>query len=62
MECARRAMREPLRRRTVSLTASLRSVCKTLHNDAVAMSVRRRSGSLIARSRAPCARQKIGAR
>eukprot|EP00974_Lingulodinium_polyedra_P047427 4552773-Lingulodinium_polyedra.AAC.1 len=44
------------------LTASLCSVCKSLRNDAVAIAVCRHSGSLIARSRTPCARQFSGAR
>eukprot|EP00974_Lingulodinium_polyedra_P100242 9710160-Lingulodinium_polyedra.AAC.1 len=54
--CAKRATCEPLQPRTADLTASLRNVCRTLHNDAVAIAVRRRSGSLIARSRTPRAR------
>eukprot|EP00974_Lingulodinium_polyedra_P071520 6917501-Lingulodinium_polyedra.AAC.1 len=62
MECARRAICEPLRRRTVYLTASFCSVCKTLRNDAVAIAVRRRAGPLMAHSRTPCARQFSGAR
>eukprot|EP00974_Lingulodinium_polyedra_P004424 414056-Lingulodinium_polyedra.AAC.1 len=56
MECMKRAIREPLRRRTVDLTATLRNVCKTLHNDAVAIAVRRRNGSQIERWRTPCKR------
>eukprot|EP00974_Lingulodinium_polyedra_P016216 1571837-Lingulodinium_polyedra.AAC.1 len=62
MECARRAIREPLRRQAVDLSASFCSVCKTLHKDAVAIAVRRRSGLLIARSRSPRARQNWRAR
>eukprot|EP00974_Lingulodinium_polyedra_P129987 11212120-Lingulodinium_polyedra.AAC.1 len=49
MECATRAICEPLRPRTVDSTASLCSVCKTLRGDAVESTVCRRSGSLIAR-------------
>eukprot|EP00974_Lingulodinium_polyedra_P069942 6767779-Lingulodinium_polyedra.AAC.1 len=62
MECARRVMREPSRLRSVDLIASLCSVCKTLRNDASAIAVCRSSGSLIARSHTPCARQFSGAR
>eukprot|EP00974_Lingulodinium_polyedra_P114348 11071342-Lingulodinium_polyedra.AAC.1 len=62
MECARRAICEQLRRRMVDLTASLCNVCGTLHNYAVAIALRRRNGSLIARSRTPRARQFSGAR
>eukprot|EP00974_Lingulodinium_polyedra_P132390 11221548-Lingulodinium_polyedra.AAC.1 len=43
-----RAICEPLRRRTVDSTASLRNVCKTLHNGAVESTIRGRSGSQIA--------------
>eukprot|EP00974_Lingulodinium_polyedra_P025098 2427550-Lingulodinium_polyedra.AAC.1 len=57
-----RAICEPLRPRTVDSTASLRGVLQTLHNDAVESIVRRHGGSLITRSRVPCARQKFGAR
>eukprot|EP00974_Lingulodinium_polyedra_P049038 4713686-Lingulodinium_polyedra.AAC.1 len=46
---AMRAICEPPRRRTTIATASLCNVCKTLHNDAVAITVRRRNGSRIAR-------------
>eukprot|EP00974_Lingulodinium_polyedra_P031669 3050024-Lingulodinium_polyedra.AAC.1 len=49
MECARRAICEPLRRQTVDSTASLYSVCETLRNDAVESTGRRYSGSQIAR-------------
>eukprot|EP00974_Lingulodinium_polyedra_P104551 10121289-Lingulodinium_polyedra.AAC.1 len=52
-----RAINEPLRRRTIAATASLRNVLKSLHNGAVASTVRHRNGSQIARSRAPCAQQ-----
>eukprot|EP00974_Lingulodinium_polyedra_P127064 11200713-Lingulodinium_polyedra.AAC.1 len=38
------------------------SVLQTLRNDAVESVVRRRTGTQIARSRTPCARQKTGAR
>eukprot|EP00974_Lingulodinium_polyedra_P096059 9309582-Lingulodinium_polyedra.AAC.1 len=57
-----RAICEPVRPRTVGSTAKLCSVCKTLRDDAVESTVRRRSGSLIARSFTPRARQKTGAR
>eukprot|EP00974_Lingulodinium_polyedra_P128772 11207431-Lingulodinium_polyedra.AAC.1 len=56
MECVRRAICEPLRRQTVDSTASLRTVLKTMHNDAVESTVCRRNGSRIARARAPCLR------
>eukprot|EP00974_Lingulodinium_polyedra_P079086 7659648-Lingulodinium_polyedra.AAC.1 len=52
-----RAISEPLLRRMVDSTASLRSVRKTLRNDAVDSTVRHRSGSQIARSRVPRAEQ-----
>eukprot|EP00974_Lingulodinium_polyedra_P043827 4208167-Lingulodinium_polyedra.AAC.1 len=46
---AKRAICEPLRRRAAIATVSLCSVCKTLHNDAVAIAVGHRNGSQIAR-------------
>eukprot|EP00974_Lingulodinium_polyedra_P124346 11190251-Lingulodinium_polyedra.AAC.1 len=46
-----RVICEPLRPWTVDLTASLRSVLRALRNDAFESTIRRRSGSLIARSR-----------
>eukprot|EP00974_Lingulodinium_polyedra_P026167 2526237-Lingulodinium_polyedra.AAC.1 len=49
MECARRAVREPLRRRTVDSTVSLCTVVETVRNDAVDSSVCRCSGSQIRR-------------
>eukprot|EP00974_Lingulodinium_polyedra_P033446 3215588-Lingulodinium_polyedra.AAC.1 len=49
MEYATRAIREPLRRRTVDSSASFCSVLQTLRNDAIESIVRRRSGSQIAR-------------
>eukprot|EP00974_Lingulodinium_polyedra_P002508 235516-Lingulodinium_polyedra.AAC.1 len=49
MVFATRAICEPLRRRTAIATASLCNVCKTRHYDAVAIAVRGRSGSQIAR-------------
>eukprot|EP00974_Lingulodinium_polyedra_P011108 1071013-Lingulodinium_polyedra.AAC.1 len=58
----KRAINEPLRRQTADSTASLRNVCKTLHNDTAESTVRGRSGSQIARLRTAGARQKIGAR
>eukprot|EP00974_Lingulodinium_polyedra_P048925 4701396-Lingulodinium_polyedra.AAC.1 len=41
----KRAVCEPLQRRTVALTASLRSAWKMLHNDAVESTVCRHGGS-----------------
>eukprot|EP00974_Lingulodinium_polyedra_P069401 6719470-Lingulodinium_polyedra.AAC.1 len=49
MECARRAIREPLRQQTADSTASLRTVSKTVHSDAVELTVRGRNASQIAR-------------
>eukprot|EP00974_Lingulodinium_polyedra_P102018 9880308-Lingulodinium_polyedra.AAC.1 len=54
MECARRAICEPLWQQTVDSTALLRTVSKTLHNDAVESTARRRRGSQIGRARTPC--------
>eukprot|EP00974_Lingulodinium_polyedra_P091411 8861455-Lingulodinium_polyedra.AAC.1 len=48
MERAKRATRKPPRWRTVIAPASLRIVCKTLYNGAVAIAARR-NGSQIAR-------------
>eukprot|EP00974_Lingulodinium_polyedra_P026444 2552421-Lingulodinium_polyedra.AAC.1 len=48
------AIREPLRRRLRDSTASLCSVCKTLHDDAVESTICRLNGSQIARDRTPC--------
>eukprot|EP00974_Lingulodinium_polyedra_P119257 11170490-Lingulodinium_polyedra.AAC.1 len=50
MARARRAICEPLRKRTVIATASLCSVLQTPHNDTVAIAVRRRNGSQTARA------------
>eukprot|EP00974_Lingulodinium_polyedra_P015168 1468543-Lingulodinium_polyedra.AAC.1 len=55
-------MRASLRPRTVDSTASLRNVCKTLHNEAVVSTARGRSGSHIAHSRIACARPISGSR
>eukprot|EP00974_Lingulodinium_polyedra_P075242 7291157-Lingulodinium_polyedra.AAC.1 len=60
MACAKRAVCKPLWRQTVDSTPFLRSVCKTLHTDAVASTVCRCSGSQTARLRTPCARSKTG--
>eukprot|EP00974_Lingulodinium_polyedra_P106468 10305741-Lingulodinium_polyedra.AAC.1 len=49
MECVRRAICKPLRRRTADSAASLRTVSETVHNGAVDSTVRSRSGSQIAR-------------
>eukprot|EP00974_Lingulodinium_polyedra_P089852 8711004-Lingulodinium_polyedra.AAC.1 len=46
MECARRAMCEPLRRTAIT-TAPLYSVLQTIRNDAVEIAVRRPGGSQI---------------
>eukprot|EP00974_Lingulodinium_polyedra_P070871 6860662-Lingulodinium_polyedra.AAC.1 len=61
MECARRAIRERLRRRAAFAIASLCSVLQTLHNDAVAIAVRRGSGAAreLHVSHAPCKRQEL---
>eukprot|EP00974_Lingulodinium_polyedra_P061340 5917924-Lingulodinium_polyedra.AAC.1 len=56
VQCAKRAISEPLRQQTVDLTASLSNVCESLHNDAVAIAVHRRASSLTARPRTPRAR------
>eukprot|EP00974_Lingulodinium_polyedra_P025222 2438167-Lingulodinium_polyedra.AAC.1 len=57
-----RAICEPLRPRTGGLTASLRNVLQTLHNDAVEPTVYGGNGLQIAHSRTPRARQFSGAR
>eukprot|EP00974_Lingulodinium_polyedra_P081860 7925895-Lingulodinium_polyedra.AAC.1 len=50
MECVRaRAICEPVWRQAVDSAASLCTVLKTVHNDAVESTVCRRSGSRIAR-------------
>eukprot|EP00974_Lingulodinium_polyedra_P131456 11217779-Lingulodinium_polyedra.AAC.1 len=49
MECARRAMCEALRPRTVDSTASLCTVFEIVHNDAVESACCRYSGSQITR-------------
>eukprot|EP00974_Lingulodinium_polyedra_P033229 3196223-Lingulodinium_polyedra.AAC.1 len=46
--CARRAMREPLRRQMVDSTGSFCTVSKTVQNGAVESTVCRRSGLRIA--------------
>eukprot|EP00974_Lingulodinium_polyedra_P117506 11163512-Lingulodinium_polyedra.AAC.1 len=55
-----RAICEVLRPRTVNSTTLLCSVLETLHNDAIESTVRCRSGSRIARSCTPRARQQSG--
>eukprot|EP00974_Lingulodinium_polyedra_P003803 357706-Lingulodinium_polyedra.AAC.1 len=62
MECASVRFCEPLQCCAVDSATSLCSVAKTLRHGAVESVVCRRSGSLIAPSRVPCARQKTGAR
>eukprot|EP00974_Lingulodinium_polyedra_P052193 5021369-Lingulodinium_polyedra.AAC.1 len=48
--CSERAICEPLKRQTVDSTASLCTVSKTVHTDAVRLTTCRRNGSQIARS------------
>eukprot|EP00974_Lingulodinium_polyedra_P011601 1120023-Lingulodinium_polyedra.AAC.1 len=57
-----RAICDPARRPPLDSIAVSRGVCTTLHNDAVESAVRYRSGSHIARSCIPRARQNIGVR
>eukprot|EP00974_Lingulodinium_polyedra_P105621 10225469-Lingulodinium_polyedra.AAC.1 len=49
MECVRRVICEPLQQQAVDSTASLCTVSKTVHNDAVESTVCRHGGSQIAR-------------
>eukprot|EP00974_Lingulodinium_polyedra_P017390 1686381-Lingulodinium_polyedra.AAC.1 len=51
----KRASCEPLQRRVVDSIAPLCSVLRMLRNGAVESTVRHRSGSRLARLRAPCA-------
>eukprot|EP00974_Lingulodinium_polyedra_P117273 11162601-Lingulodinium_polyedra.AAC.1 len=56
MECARRAISEPLWQQSVDSTASLCMVSRTVRNDAVESMVCRHGGSQIARARISCER------
>eukprot|EP00974_Lingulodinium_polyedra_P091412 8861514-Lingulodinium_polyedra.AAC.1 len=48
-------MRRPLGRQTIDSTALLRTVSKTVHNDAVGSTVRRHGGLFARNARAICA-------
>eukprot|EP00974_Lingulodinium_polyedra_P080807 7828241-Lingulodinium_polyedra.AAC.1 len=49
IECARRAICEPLQQQTADSTASLRTVSTPVHNDAVESTVCRHNGAQITR-------------